>query len=101
MGRCAEATLAMAAVFPELTRVRGHYLCWVWGEREHWWLVEPNGEIVDPTADQFPSKGGGVYVPWDEASPSRPESARIAAITATTVSPVARKRAASATPPTA
>ncbi len=30
-GRCAEATLAMAAAFPELTRVRGHYLCWVWG----------------------------------------------------------------------
>ena len=31
LGRCAEATLAMAAAFPELTRVRGHYLCWVWG----------------------------------------------------------------------
>ncbi len=69
LGRCAEATLAMSAAFPELTRVRGHYQCWVWGERQHWWLVDPNGEIVDPTANQFPSKGGGVYIPWDESQP--------------------------------
>ena len=56
-GRCAWATLAMQIAFPELIRVRGHYLCLIWGERDHWWLTTPEGEIVDPTAAQFPSKG--------------------------------------------
>ena len=65
-GTCAETTLEMAAAFPELTRVRGHYYCVVWGERSHWWLTTPDGEIIDPTADQFPSKGNGVYVPWND-----------------------------------
>lgn len=66
---CREITLAMQEVFPELTRVRGHYYCPYTGERPHWWLVAPDGTIVDPTADQFPSKGSGVYVPWDESQP--------------------------------
>ena len=66
-GDCKEVTEAMAAAFPELTRVRGHYYCLVWGERAHWWLVDPSGKIVDPTAAQFPSKGTGEYVVWDES----------------------------------
>lgn len=65
-GTCREVTEAMAVAFPELTRVRGHYYCFAWGERAHWWLVDPAGEIVDPTATQFPSKGRGVYIPWEE-----------------------------------
>ncbi len=65
-GQCAEVTEAMAVAFPELTRVRGHYYCTTWGERAHWWLVTPTGEIVDPTAKQFPSGGRGAYVKWDE-----------------------------------
>lgn len=65
-GQCKEVTESMQKVFPELRRVRGHYYCMVWGEREHWWLVKPTGEIVDPTVQQFPSKGVGVYVEWDE-----------------------------------
>jgi hypothetical protein len=56
----------MVAVFPELRRVRGHYYCPIWGERAHWWLVAPDGLIVDPTAAQFPSLGGGEYVEWEE-----------------------------------
>lgn len=68
-GRCAEYTAALAAAFPELTRVRGHYYCPTWGEREHWWCVTPAGAIVDPTAAQFPSRGAGAYVPWDESQP--------------------------------
>lgn len=67
-GQCAEVTEAMADAFPELTRVRGRYLCPIWGERDHWWLIAPDGSIVDPTASQFPSKGGGEYVEWDEAA---------------------------------
>ena len=68
-GRCAEVTDAMVVAFPELRRVRGHYLCPFWGRRAHWWCVAPGGEIVDPTAAQFPSKGEGAYVPWVEGSP--------------------------------
>lgn len=67
-GQCAEVTLAMAAAFPELRRVRGHYYCFAWGERTHWWLVAPDGRIVDPTAGQFPSAGRGEYVPWVEGA---------------------------------
>lgn len=68
-GRCAEVTLEMQAAFPELTRVRGHYYCPFWGEREHWWLVDEEGQVVDPTAAQFPSRGVGHYEPWDESRP--------------------------------
>lgn len=66
-GCCKEATDAMVLAFPELKQVRGHYLCPLWGQRTHWWLVDEWGSIVDPTADQFPSKGGGLYEPWDES----------------------------------
>lgn len=66
-GQCREKTLEMLEAFPELFRVRGHYMCLIWGEREHWWLVDPQGVIVDPTKSQFPSKGIGEYVPWDES----------------------------------
>jgi predicted nucleic acid-binding Zn ribbon protein len=68
-GQCKEITKAMAAAFPGLSRVRGHYHCPVWGERAHWWLIEPDGwQVVDPTAAQFPSKGTGEYVAWEEGA---------------------------------
>jgi hypothetical protein len=67
-GKCAAVTLNMQQMFPELERVRGHYCCWVWGRREHWWLVAPDGAIIDPTASQFPSKGNGEYIPWQEGA---------------------------------
>lgn len=68
-GKCAEVTLAMAEAFPELTRVRGHYYCFAWGERTHWWLTTREGTIVDPTASQFPSRGNGEYVELDASAP--------------------------------
>jgi len=69
LGCCRKVTKAMAAVFPELTRVRGHYYCLYWGERAHWWLYDPDGDVIDPTAMQFPSKGEGHYEQWDESQP--------------------------------
>ena len=76
LGRCEETTVAMVTAFPELKRVRGHYICPWWGRRAHWWCVTPEGAIVDPTAAQFPSynaafqsKGAGEYVPWTEGAP--------------------------------
>jgi len=68
-GCCKEVTERMAEAFPELHRIRGHYYCPIWGERAHWWLLSPTGEVVDPTADQFPSKGCGHYEPWIEGDP--------------------------------
>ena len=67
-GTCKEVTEAMATAFPELTRIRGHYYCIAWGERAHWWLIGQDGEVVDPTASQFPSNGTGAYVPWEEGA---------------------------------
>ncbi len=66
-GACAEATTKMQEAFPELIRVRGQYLCWAWGLRDHWWLVTAEGDIIDPTAAQFPSLGKGDYIPRDES----------------------------------
>jgi hypothetical protein len=54
IAQCAKATEAMVQVFPELRRVRGHVS--VGGfEREHWWCLSPDNEIVDPTAHQWPA----------------------------------------------
>lgn len=67
-GHCDDATLAMQAAFPELRRIRGHYYCFTWGPRTHWWLITEAGEIIDPTAIQFPSEGHGEYEPWLEGA---------------------------------
>lgn len=47
-GRCRNAVLELAAADRSLTVVRGYA-----DETEHWWLQDPDGNIVDPTADQF------------------------------------------------
>lgn len=64
-GKCKEMSEALVAADPSLTLVRGHYHCAIWGEQPHWWTKRANGEIVDPTKDQFPSRGTGVYVEFD------------------------------------
>jgi len=67
-GMCKEVTLSMSKEFPELIRIRGHYYDYLWGERQHWWLETTLGVRIDPTKDQFPSKGTAEYVPWVEGS---------------------------------
>jgi hypothetical protein len=63
LGTCQKAVDEMAAVFPELTKVSGHVYCpHPWGKRAHWWCTDPDGNIVDPTASQFP--GIFEYEPW-------------------------------------
>lgn len=61
-GKCKELSEAACAADPSLRLVRGHYYDPIWGEQAHWWAVRDNGEIVDPTKDQFPSKGSGAYI---------------------------------------
>ncbi len=65
--RCGTFTRLMAEQFPELKRVAGYYHA-PFGDvshGEHWWLETAAGDIVDPTADQFPSNGTGRYVRYD------------------------------------
>lgn len=76
LGKCELMCKTMRLYFPELIIKRGRYIDPIWGKREHWWLVTESGDIVDPTALQFPSKGCGEYVELDE---SQPEPTRICA----------------------
>jgi hypothetical protein len=62
-GKCSFATKIMVKAFPELKRVRGHFVCHL-GERPHWWCIDLDGKIVDPTSKQF--QFPGFYLPWDE-----------------------------------
>ena len=69
-GQCVTVTLAMAEAFPALRRVRGHYTCPLDGRRSHWWLVTTDGQIVDPTQDQFQSNGVGDYEEYEGPEPT-------------------------------
>lgn len=55
-GRCQKAVEAMLVDFPELRKVCG-FVHWAIPSRviqdQHWWLVTPDGIVVDPTAEQF------------------------------------------------
>ena len=64
-GKCKEACEELVAKDPSLTMVRGHYWCPIWNSDEpHWWCVDPEGNVVDPTKLQFPSVGAGYYTPF-------------------------------------
>lgn len=47
-GACTQATDEMVAAFPELRRVAGFA-----NNREHFWCETADGEIIDPTVQQF------------------------------------------------
>ena len=64
-GKCKEMSEALVAADPSLTLCRGHYHCPMWGEQAHWWCKKQDGTIIDPTKDQFPSRGAGEYVEFD------------------------------------
>lgn len=66
-GKCKELSEALILERPDLhlRLVRGHYYDFQWGEQEHWWTQSPDGTVYDPTKDQFPSRGRGLYVEFD------------------------------------
>jgi len=65
-GKCKEYCDAMLKEDPTLTLKRGYYHCtWSATREPHWWLVDTEGNIVDPTAEQFMSLGRGVYEEYD------------------------------------
>jgi hypothetical protein len=67
--KCVEATTEMCLKFPELSRVRGHVREWIGDSKPqpHWWCVDKEGEIIDPTNKQF--FGPLDYIPWNEGTP--------------------------------
>jgi hypothetical protein len=65
-GKCRQYCDDALKADPSLTLVRGHYFCPIWNTEEaHWWTTRPDGSIFDPTAEQFPSKGAGIYTPFN------------------------------------
>ena len=65
-GKCLEFCELAIKEDPTLTLVRGYYYCPIWNTNQpHWWTVRPDGSIFDPTKDQFPSKGVGIYTPFN------------------------------------
>jgi hypothetical protein len=67
-GLCEEYALLMEEAFPELTSVWGSYSLngKIW---HHVWCSTPEGERVDPTADQFESGGSYyAYTKWVDIS---------------------------------
>lgn len=64
--RCRALATRAAEADPSLTVRWGWYTDPEWGTEEHWWCVDQAGEIVDPTAAQFPSNGSGVYTPMTD-----------------------------------
>ena len=68
LGKCKEAVEKMSAEFPELKKVAGHVYT-NWGQRAHWWCETTDGEIIDPTASQFPIIFE--YEKWEPGMPVR------------------------------
>jgi hypothetical protein len=61
-GRCKELSEAACKADPTLRLVRGHYFCPIYNTDEpHWWCVRADGTIEDPSKQQFPSNGFGIY----------------------------------------
>ena len=68
-GACYKTCVEMQAVFPELILTKGYYLCYRRGVRNHWWLKTEDGQVIDPTKNQFPSNGIGFYQEFEENEP--------------------------------
>lgn len=65
-GKCKEFCEQAVSEDPSLTIVRGHYFCPLWNTDEpHWWCVQKDGTIYDPTRLQFPSAGKGIYTSFN------------------------------------
>ena len=66
-GKCKSFSTELASSDENLELTRGWYVCTYNNRKEeHWWCVnKTTGEIVDPTKDQFLSKGTGTYIKFN------------------------------------
>lgn len=62
-GLCASVTQDMCKEFSELKRIPGHVIWADGSSREHWWCEDQFGNIIDPTASQWPLLPAE-YVAW-------------------------------------
>lgn len=71
LGQCKRLSEEMVEAFTDLRLVKGHVHCpEPWGKRGHWWLVDRDGVIVDPTRGQF-THGVLRYEEYEEGQPVR------------------------------
>lgn len=55
-GKCKEYCEELVAEDASLRLVRGFFHEPLWSEKQpHWWCVQKDGTIIDPTVKQFPS----------------------------------------------
>ena len=64
-GKCKDFSAYLCMQNQKLTLVRGYYYDYQWGEQPHWWCEDIEGNIIDPTKNQFPSKGDGQYIKFN------------------------------------
>jgi hypothetical protein len=60
-GQCYEYSSKMMDTYPELRIVQGYYDCPIWGKRDHFFLLDKNNLVIDPTRTQFPTQGTWNY----------------------------------------
>ena len=73
-GACKEATLKMVTDFPELKRKSGQvFVLGYEHEVLHWWCEDAEGNVIDPTANQYTDAGYVVmgYEEYPEDHPAR------------------------------
>ena len=66
-GKCKQMCEELITKDSSLKMVRGHYWCPISNRDEpHWWCVDKEGKIIDPTKKQFLSNGvGGIYTEFN------------------------------------
>ena len=66
LGQCKKAVFEMKKEFPELEITNGYAHFIGIEKRMHWWLKDKKGQIIDPTAHQYPEYLGSHIVEYEE-----------------------------------
>lgn len=68
-GKCKEMSEQYIKEHPGCILTKGWYYCPYIGAQQHWWVKDSDGNIIDPTKNQFPSKGNGIYEEYNGTMP--------------------------------
>lgn len=61
-GKCKELAEKECHKNNTLILIKGWYYCPIWNVKEqHWWCIDKDKNIIDPSKYQYPSKGQGIY----------------------------------------
>lgn len=73
LGNCQEAVKKINKEFPELT-IKCGYVHFAFNEkRMHWWCIDNNGNIIDPTGHQYPGYLGEPILDYEEVDDNSDE----------------------------